>query len=349
MEIRIYDQNMNFKGLTENQVSVVWHRRYGAVGDFNMIVPNTEYNMSLFKIGNIVWMKGANEAGVIEDLLHTQNNIENRTFVSGRFLESYMDRRIIYPRINFTGTVEAAMRKILQDATAIPRVVIGQMQNLPETVSFQATCKNLLTYEEKLAKGAGYGFRFRPDFTNKTITFEVYVGKDRTARQNERTRVEFSAAYNNVNEIQVEVSDQLYKNVAYVGGEGEGDARVYVVTGDTSSTGLDRREVFVDARDLTSEGLSTTQYRNNLIQRGKELLDESIRSEYLEFVTEASGNFKYKEHYDLGDIVTVKHALFGVQSNMRISGISEVYEYGVMQVLLTLGTPLPEKIDWEDR
>ncbi len=348
MELRVYDPGLNFKGLTENQESIIWNRKYGAAGDFSIIVPNTDYNMSLFQLGNIVWMRGSREAGVIEGLLHRQNSVENNTIVSGRFLESYMDRRIIYPRINFSGTVEMAMRSIIQKCSPIPLVRLGTLQKFAESVTFQATCKNLLTYQEKLAKGAGYGFCFRPDFTEKTLTFEVYKGVDRSIHQSNNTRVEFSDDYLNLNEISVEVNDQLYKNVAYVGGEGEGKDRVFVVTGDTSSTGLARREMFVDARNISSEGLTPAQYRNKLTQNGKEKLGESVVGEFMEFITEPNGNFRYKEHYDLGDIVTVKKDIWGVAKDVRISGISEVFQYGAMQVLLTLGDPLPEKIDWED-
>ena len=72
-------------------------------------------------------------------------------------------------------------------------------------------------------------------------------------------------------------------------------------------------------------------------------------SESVECETEADKNFKYKTHYDLGDIVTVKKKKWGIVLNQRITELQEVYEYGGMYVVPTMGDALPEKIDWSDK
>ena len=97
MEVRIYDASMNFKGLIENQTSVLWNRSYFGSGSFELYCPITDNNRDLLQMGRLVWIRGAAEAGVIESLVLEQTNIKNEITVKGRFLESYMSRRLIRP------------------------------------------------------------------------------------------------------------------------------------------------------------------------------------------------------------------------------------------------------------
>ena len=158
MQLRIYDDELNFLGITENQTSVIWTRKYYESGTFSVVLPITDDNIRLYQIGNIVAKRDSIEAGVIEDLQIHESFDEHSITASGRFLSSYMDRRLIRPRHTFTGLVEVAMRTILDNAEEIPLVELGELQGFTDTVKFQATYKNLLAYETKLAKAAALGF-----------------------------------------------------------------------------------------------------------------------------------------------------------------------------------------------
>lgn len=349
MEIRIYDAEMNFKGLIENQTSLLWNRKYDAAGSFELYCPVTQNNLALLQIGRLVWKKGAKEAGVIESFTLEQNDYKNQITVKGRFLESYMSRRLIRPRYNANNKlVESVMRELLENAVAIPLVQLGAEQGFTERVTFQATYKNLLEYQTKLARYAGFGFRFFPDFSEKTITFEIYKGVDRSVHQMDNSRVVFSQSYNNLSMVSYNESDQLQKTVAFVGGEGEGDARTFVVTGDDTLVGLERREMYVNASDVRSDGLTTAQYREALRQRGNHSLEENALFNSFECTTEAAGNFIYQKHYDLGDIITVQKNNWNLEADLRLTEITEIYETGAMKVSPVLGNPLPETIDWSD-
>ena len=206
---------------------------------------------------------------------------------------------------------------------------------------------NYLTYQSKLARSAALGYRFRPDFNNRKIIFEIYKGIDRTTAQGINNRVIFSESYNNLNNAIYRENTQLYKNVAYVGGEGEGSARKIVVVGD--ATGLERREIFVDAKDISSEGLSAAEYEARLRTRGEEALANNRVENSFECNTGADVNFQYKNNYDLGDIVTVKKNKWGITVHERITEIREIYEFGGRRIEPTFGNALPESIDWSDK
>ena len=349
MEVRVYSQDLRFQGVSENQTSIIWTRKYFETGEFEIHVPITPENVRLYRLTNLVWLQGAVEAGVIEDLQYIETNNSNEIVAKGRFLESYMDRRVVHPTVNFTGYTEVGMRTLLSGlAESFPYVELGELQGFDEEVSFQCTWKNLLDIETKLAKSSNLGFRFRPDFTARKIYFEVYKGLDRTRNQHARSYTEFSDDFDNINSATYSINDQLEKTIAYVAGEGEGASRVVVEVGDTEGTGYNRRELYVDARDISSADLTTDQYRAALIQRGIEKLNENVFSSYLECSTLPMGNFNYKVNYDLGDVVTTKKTNWGVGQDLRITEVQEIYEHGAMEVRPTLGTPLPTTLNMED-
>lgn len=337
---------MMMLGTIENQTSLIWTRRYQKPGSFELYAPITDKNRKLLSRGNLIFKKGSNEAGVIEDFILEESNIKNQITVKGRFLSSYMDRRLIKSTITFSGTVEEAMRMLISSVETIPKVEMGELQGFEETVSFQVTYKNLLSYIEKLAKSANLGFRFRPDFNDKKIYFEVYRGIEKTVSAGITQRVIFSESYNNLNNASYRENDQAYKNVAYVGGEGEGEERTYVTVGEAE--GLELREIFVDAKDIRSDGLSDEEYKDLLRQRGYEALNENALTKSFECETRAEGNYKYKVDYDLGDIVTVKKRGWEITEDECLTEIQEIYEHGEMRVVPTLGTALSESIDWSE-
>lgn len=348
MELRIYDKELNLLGIIENQKSLIWTRRYNKAGEFMAYFPLTDDNIRLIKIDNLISFRGANEAGVIEDVIMRSTNIERVIIASGRFLISYLDRRLIRPTYNFTGRTEIAMRQMIQNAVAIPLVEMGALQGFTDTIEFQATYKNLLSYESKLSVYSNIGFRFRPDFTNKKIYFETYRGLDRTRGQTERPFVEFSDRFDNLSSVENRKNTQLLKNVGYVGGEGEGSERVFITIGDDTLTGLERREMFVDARDISSMDITQAEYLEALRTRGYEKMNEQIFSDSYDVTTVPTGNYKYKDDYDLGDIVTIRKTDWNLTTNLRITEIQEVYEHGTATVIPTLGSPLPTKINWDE-
>lgn len=395
MQLRVYNPSLDLQGVSENQTSIVWSRKYFETGNFSVTLPVTDDNIKLYKIGNIVWKRGSVEAGVIENIQIHESYDEHIITASGRFLSSYMDRRLIRPRFTFSGKIEVAMRTILTNAVSIPLVELGTLQGFTEEVTFQATYKDLLLYQSKLAKEGGMGFRFRPDFENKKIIFEVYKGIDRSREQSDRAFVEFSDKFDNLNDADARINDQLYKNVAYIGGQGEDDERVYTRVGDDTLAGLERREVFVDARDLAEEDIgerpeesdytedrtatdgggntftysyfdksaynsAVSTWNSNKLRvradyivelqtRGLQKLEECVLSNSIECGIIPNGNFKYKTDYDLGDIVSVKKSNWDYEDVARITEITEVYEHEVLTVVPTLGSPLPETVDWEDK
>lgn len=346
MEIKIYNRNLTLRGIIEDHISLLWRRKYYESGAFELTAPITEHNVSILKPENIVYKSGG--AGVIESLRLEETGNGKKIVAKGRVLSSYFDRRLIKPTVFFNGKAKDAFPFLINNATAIPNVEIGMLEGNDMQVTFQATYKNLLGHMEKLSKYSGIGFRLIPDFTSRKLIFETYEGKNRTFKQRENSRVIFSENYDNIGKCTYSYSSKLYKNLCYVGGEGEGSTRKIVIVGEDTE-GLELREVFFDASSVRSKDLTPIDYENALRQKGVEKLNSYIEADSFEPFVMPNGNFIYRKDYDLGDIVVMTKESWGMSKDMRITEIQEIYENEQMTTELTFGNPIPETIDWSDK
>lgn len=339
-DVRIYTSDMELIGFAAEITSLQWHRMYYAPGEFELHVAITDDNVRYMQLENLIWIPGKPEAGVVESVDIKYSATERDLVVKGRFLESYMDRRLIRPSYTAdNANTETVMRTLLTNAVPIPHVVLGDVVGITDTVSFNAQYKGLLDYEQRLAKSAAVGIRFRPDFEKKTITFEIWQGVDRSTGQSDRSQVIFSADYGNLEQIEYSRDTCSYKTVCYVGQFKEGVATDVYTTGDDALTGLDRRETWLEASDVDKNSLTSDQYQSSMIQRGKdELRSNKCKSSTFDSSVNPDGNFKYLTDYDLGDIVTIRRPEWGIEKDERITEINEVYENGTFKIVPTFGT-----------
>lgn len=347
MEIWVYDREMKLQGVIENHTSLIWTRKLYTAGKIEIHAPATADNLELLQPGNIITKGDKKEAAMIRGLENEESTTLNEITRTGYFMPIYFNDRLTGPMFNFYGTAEEALYKLAHTPESIPRMAWASVKGYEERVEFQATYKNTLSHMEKIARASGLGFRVISDFREKTLTYEVYRGKDRTERQQVNPRVIFSETYNNLNRTKYTYNDELYKTKVIVGGAGEGAARIYVTVG--GGAGYDLREVFLDAKDINQEEMTHAEYLAALRARGEEYLKTSCQiSESFESEVEAEVNFVYKQDYDLGDIVTIKKKNWNIAADLRITELQEVYEHGGMYVVPTFGDALPETIKLDD-
>lgn len=190
MELYIYSPAIEQQGVIDSFSSLRWRRRFFEPGEFELHVPAIADNLALLAEGNIIHRLDRSEAGIIEGLKVEGTDTGDEITVTGRMGSSMLDERIITPTINFSGTVEAAMRKIVSDnavtARPIHGLALGVLGNFSPTCNFQVTYKTVLAALEALAQSAPLGFRVRLDVPGKRWVFEVYDGLDKTVTQKVR-------------------------------------------------------------------------------------------------------------------------------------------------------------------
>lgn len=270
--------------------------------------------------------------------------------ITGRFLSCALADAGIRTQHRFDCPIEDAMRQLVEEEyNRISRTLpmkLAAAGGFPATIQCQVSLKNLLTVLQAMAKAGGLGFRVYADPEEQALYFEIYEGVDRTEGQENNARVTFSDVYFNIDKPHYTENEANYKNYAIVCGAGEGMNRSIVEVDRTN--GEDRRELLVDARDLSQGEQTAAQYAAVLTQRGNDKLDEHNRIQSFEAGIKSSSQFRYTVDWNLGDIVTGKQTEWGVAMDQRVTEVEEVYENDAITVTPTLGTPAPETYNLED-
>lgn len=112
-------------------------------------------------------------------------------------------------------------------------------------------------------------------------------------------------------------------------------------------TGLTRREIFIDARDLQSDAdqdhpLSETEYLALLTNRGKEKLAENqLVLSFSADIRTISPTYEYGEDFQLGDTVTAIDSRIGVMADAVVEGVQRSVSSGEESLSLALGYQMP--------
>ena len=352
MEIYVFNKELDFQGMVDVFDSLIWRRRYSKCGDFELHVPLKYENLKLLTKGNIIHKKDDREAGyIVYRKLTEDNEGKEMLVVTGKFMTGYLGQRIIWGTENHNGTIEIAMRNMVNNHCINPTdpnrkiefIELGHLKGITQSASFQTSYSNLLNTIENKAEVSELGIRTLLDVQNKKKIFDVYEGIDRTAGQTINPQAIFSKEFENVLEQEYTDSMNSYKNIALIAGEGEGAERILTTVG--SGTKTDRFEMFVDARDLQQGETSIGDYILQLQQRGNEKLSENSVIQTFSSRVNVLSNLTYKVDFDLGDIVTCVSKKWGITIDARITEIEEVYESEGKQINITFGNEIPTLIE----
>ncbi len=350
MELTILDQRFNAIYRVDTFESAVWTERYIGYGEFELYMPLDLTILTYAKLDNYVRISGSDRLMIIENIeLESTYEDGQKIKITGRSLESILDRRIIWNQTVVNGDVQPVIKKLINENIINPSISSRKISNFTfvendineeeseneeedSEVSAQYTGDNLYDVITDICNAYGIGFKIT---LNDICQFEfsLYNGTDRTYESNPYGKfVTFSPTYNNLLSSNYLDSKSNYKNVTLVAGEDpeegsdsstEGYDRVRVVVGESSD--LDRRELYTDARDIRSKLDDGTEilarpYRNMLRQRGSEKLAEHIESIAFEGEIDTLHTYIYNEDYFIGDIVKIKNEL-GISARIRITEI----------------------------
>lgn len=103
----ILDTSLNNVAVLDTFESLIWTERYSAHGDFELYTGVDETILKNVKEDFYVWLKESEQTMIIEDL-QVETDIENGNYVTitGRSLESILDRRIIWNQTILNGNFQ---------------------------------------------------------------------------------------------------------------------------------------------------------------------------------------------------------------------------------------------------
>jgi len=321
LDLYVLDKNLIPIAIVDCYSSLIWTTRYYSPGDFELYLPVNDETLSILKIGNYIHRQDNDRIMIIENI-QIMTDVQNGNFVTitGRSAESLLERRIVWGQTNLNGKAELAIKRLITENIISPELSerkisnfkFGTLRNYSETIRLQSTGDAVSDVVNQICVANKWGWKVTLD--NKNFIFELYKGTD--------NGVIFSPEFDNLINSDYKFDSSKYANVAYVAGEGEGIARRKAAIG--SSTGIDRREIFVDARDISSNDneITEAEYQNLLVQRGNKKLNEQTLKETFESEVEPNMTYEYKKDYDLGDVVKVKNE-YGLTAESRIIEIIE--------------------------
>lgn len=328
----IYDNNLECVAIVENYASMIWTTRYYESGDFELYAPATDYLLSIFKKDYyLIRDDDTTQAMIVTNLqISTDAEEGNYITITGKSLKSILNRRIIWNQTNIDGNVETGIRQLVTAnaisptvaARKINRLVLGSTIGITDTMTAQYTGNNLGETISAICKTFHIGYDVLLDLDNKQFIFILYKGTDRSYNQKTNPYVVFSNEFENLLTTDYTKDCNEFKNVALIAGEGEGTARKTATIG--SASDLARYELYVDARDISSnEGkITTSNYNKLLIERGKEKLKETPIIETIDGEVEANNTYKLNDDYFIGDIVEVINE-YGIAMTPRVTEVIE--------------------------
>lgn len=331
MEVLVLDTNFESVTIIDTFKSMIWTDRYDAYGDFEIQLPVSAELFNYLKPDYYLWSRESDHTMIIEDLtIETDTEEGNYLIVTGRSLESILDRRIVWGQRTLTGNLQNGIKALLTESIISPSVGARRISNFifaesddPKITSLtmdnQYAGDDLYSIINTLCVENKIGFKVVLNENNQFV-FSLYAGADRSYNQIENPYVVFSPNFDNIIESNYFTSKATYKNVTMVAGEGEWPFRTTLTIG--TGSGLERREVFTDAGDLsrnTEEAtLTYEEYEAKLRSRGYDTLADCPISLAFEGEVEATQIFKYGKDFFVGDTVQITNE-YGQEGTVYIS------------------------------
>lgn len=318
-EIRIRDQNRVKVGDIGRATSLKLIPRHLDVGAFELVVPKADPKADkLVKGGWLQFLSNDQEilTGNIRGIkeVNDENNVGGTLTIYGPSAEQVVADRLAYPvptspassqnaddYDNRSGVAETIVKQYVNLNAGPGALVARRVSGLVietdlargVTVKGSARMINLAELISPLCLSGGIGWRVR--FNGDNLEFQIYVPSDKSGT------AKFGSYLGNLVSYE-RTSEAAKTNVAIVGGQGDGTARVFreIIDSAAVASWNSRTEAFVDRRD----SVDTTE----LDQAGTEEIVNNGPVEGLAIKTADTPNLLFYRDYFLGDQVSIPEA-----------------------------------------
>lgn len=327
-------------------IDYYWHSRWYEPGEFQIqIIDDADFDFDACKF---VVTNTKKEIGVV-GRWQRKSDDPQVVLLSGLFFEQELFHHVIYPTYSGKRDVWEHSRQICSSYLGnigLNFAVLGKPSDgvisADIAVDFQQTGDYVGTALYALASVYGYGVAATK--TDDSISLGIVNYHDRTGETDDE-EVVLSVSFNNIKNYDVVHDETACRNVAVVAGAGEGSARIVEVV-DISQDGEDKRELWVDARDLAQEADETiAAYREKLRQRGLERLAENVVIDNVEVEIGEEDAQRIGIDFDIGDIIGVAINPLRLYYRMKIIEVEDIYNQGKRTVALVFGSKIPTP--WE--
>ena len=350
LSLYVYNNNFQLIGVVEKYISLIWSNRYSEPGDFELTVVYTDELRNLLQQDLYVTTDYTDRYAIIEKIEISKDDDGNsQMIVTGRTLESLLERRIILKELKFgednPENLQNSVQRILNENVINPE---DSKRKIPGFIFKKNENKRItdLTIEDEkfdkdevlssisgICQDKHLGMRVIVNNT-KEMEFSLYIGDDHSKD------VLFSPYYDNLNNSEYYTDSEKYRNMAYI--IKENNSTLTCSTLNDLPSGINRREICFNDNDLKEN-------EKDKDMTDKELITNAVKKLNLEHKKETgfSGDiipgafYTYRTHYDVGDRVMLEDEYEDTEA-VYISEIVITYDENGFSIIPTF-----EKIDWE--
>jgi hypothetical protein len=314
-------------GMLDSFVSLLWVDAYYTLGEMTLEVQTTDENLALLTEGR--WVRRS-DSDIPMRICARRSSDDGKTLIcTGAQANWILSKRVQQSAIS-GGNAEALMRQLAALATDWPRFELGEAIGFDTTYDNDLSCGSAFDLLSTIGQSCDLGFRVRLSGKNadKRLLFEVY-------RPTQDPNKRYAEAYNNLSDVTWAFGDSDYANVAFVEG-----AEATVLCGDTDTTGMERREMYVDAtgeKPDSDETAESAAYLSRLMDKGYEKLLSHRRTGTISFTLS-------DDELDVGDVISASLPRLGYKATARVVEVELLAQLGKTTRTVSIGTPIWAKI-----
>lgn len=342
MNISVLNRDFQVIYVLDTYESFLWTDRYFKEGEFEIYTTISKEIVDNLKPDFYLSIKDSERIMIIENLeIIADIEDANKIKITGRSIESILDRRIIWGKQTLKGKLENIIRSLINGNIvnptntdrAIPNFIYedsGDESINTIDVDEQYEGDDLLSIISSLCEKNEIGFKVTLDNSDRFV-FKLFKGIDRSYSQDVLPWVVFRPDFDNVvtsNYIE-EKSD--YKTITLIVGsetirtEREEDGRTITETEEQevtrtigSGTGLDRREIYTRSSARRDEDMSHDEFIAQMDREGSDTLKEHKIKKSFDGEFETTRMFVYGRDFFIGDVVQVANE-YGMEASSRVT------------------------------
>ena len=130
MDIYVLDKNLDAISVVDTYESFIWTDRYFGYGDFELYTPMSNGILETIQQDFYLQMRNSDRVMIIEKLLiNTDVETGNHITVTGRSLESILDRRVVWGQVTLKGNLQSEIERLLNLCIISPSNVNRKIPN----------------------------------------------------------------------------------------------------------------------------------------------------------------------------------------------------------------------------
>lgn len=334
---RVFDNSMNLQGFIPMVQTYEIQHHFYETDTLHLETANDPEVFALLKVGRILNQTKSSKGFIIHSV--DVSTDDSKIFIDAFGIESILNDRVAVPPKVFTNaTAEFIMKSLVIQHITSPSdpnrkcngIVIGSNQATTTTTYNSSYCRDVL-YDvfTEIAKNNNVGYRFVFDPKLQVISFETYLGTDRTVNQSAVQPVAWRSKWNDITGEQVITSTRSYKNVVYTI-SGDDTNGFYEIVDSEVLTGWNRKEMTSIASDINrslqddaGNVMTEAQLREILQTRGKLELYRNFKTDQFTFTLSPDIREQFGVDFDVGDMISVIQDSFGIVQHKRIISVRE--------------------------